>query len=158
MTIMIKTNALRLLAGRGCAFTTAEYDWDEDHLDAATVSSKIGTDPDGVFKTLVTRSDRGEVLVFCVPGSAELNLKKGARAAGCKRVEMVRARELMELTGYQRGGCSPVGMKRDYRTFVDETARLFEQIYVSAGLRGLQVRLSPVDLVQACGGTLADVI
>ena len=157
-TVTPKTNAVRLLESRGLVFSTVSYDWDEDHLDAATVAAKIQADPDRVFKTLVARSDQGEILVFCVPGTTELDLKKAARVTGCKRVEMVRAKELPALTGYQRGGCSPVGMKRSYRTTLDETALLFERIYVSAGLRGMQIEVAPDDLIVVSEASVADVI
>ena len=153
-----KTNAIRLLENQELVFSTITYNWDEDHLDAATVAAKIRADPDRVFKTLVAHSDQGEILVFCIPGTTELDLKKAARVTGCKRVEMIRAKELPALTGYQRGGCSPVGMKKSYRTTLDETALLFERIYVSAGLRGMQIEVAPNDLIVVSGALVADII
>ena len=153
-----KTNAVRLLENENLLFSTVSYKWDENHLDAATVATRIKADPDRVFKTLVARSERQEILVFCIPGTTELDLKKAAKAAGCKRVEMVRAKELPTLTGYQRGGCSPVGMKRNYRVTLDETAMLFDKIYVSAGIRGTQIELSPADLVTASMAIVDDII
>ena len=152
-----KTNAVRLLESRGVAFDLASYQVDESALDAVTAAGKLGVEPERVFKTLVTRSDRGDIFVFCIPGPAELDLKKAARAIGRKRVEMVRAGELLELTGYVRGGCSPVGMKRPYPLIVDESVQLFDAVYVSAGVRGLQLVIGPDALVAVTNASLADV-
>ena len=152
-----KTNAVRLLETREIRFRLAEYQVEEDGLDAVSVAGKIGAEPERVFKTLVARGDGGQVLVFCVPGSGELDLKKAARVAGVKKVEMVRASELLPLTGYVRGGCSPIGMRKPYPTWIDETAGLFETVFVSAGVRGLQIELAPADLASLCEAPLADV-
>ncbi len=122
-----------------------------------TAAAKLGVEPERVFKTLVTRSDRGDVFVFCIPGPAELDLKKAARAVGRKKVEMVRAGELLELTGYVRGGCSPIGMKKPYPLLVDESVQLFDAVYVSAGVRGLQLVIGPDALIAVTGATIADV-
>jgi len=153
----VKTNAVRLLESRGFRFVLASYDFDKEALDAVTAARKLGVEPERVFKTLVTRSDLGDIFVFCVPGPAELDLKKAARAVQRKKVEMVRAGELFELTGYIRGGCSPIGAKRPYPLVVDESVRLFETVYVSAGIRGLQIVISPDDLIDATGAAVADV-
>ncbi len=152
-----KTNAVRLLESRGVAFTLASYQVDESALDAVTAAAKLGVEPERVFKTLVTRSDRGDVFVFCIPGPAELDLKKAARAIGRKKVEMARAGELLELTGYVRGGCSPIGMKKPYPLIVDESVQLFDTVYVSAGVRGLQLVIGPGALVAVTNASLADV-
>jgi Cys-tRNA(Pro)/Cys-tRNA(Cys) deacylase len=152
-----RTNALRLLESRGIPFEVATYEVDDEALDAVTAARKLGVDPDGVFKTLVTRSDRGDIFVFCVPGPAELDLKKAARAVDRKKIEMVRAGELLDLTGYVRGGCSPVGMKKAYPLLIDESVELFDKVHVSAGQRGLQLVIAPGALVRATGARLADV-
>jgi Cys-tRNA(Pro)/Cys-tRNA(Cys) deacylase len=152
-----KTNAVRLLESRDVPFALASYQVDEQALDAVTAAARLGVEPDRVFKTLVTRSDRGEIFVFCIPGPAELDLKKAARAVDRKKMEMVRAGELLELTGYVRGGCSPIGMKKPYPLIVDESVELFEAVYVSAGARGLQIVIGPAALLAASGAALADV-
>lgn len=154
----MKTNAVRRLEALGVAHETVEYEVDEEALDAVSVARKIGADADGVFKTLVARGDRTGIVVFCVPGPAELHLKKAAAASGNKSLEMVKAKELLPLTGYIRGGCSPVGMKKEYPTYIDETAQLFVRIHVSAGVRGMQLLIAPDDLVRAVGASYADVI
>ncbi len=135
-----------------------EYEVDEEALDAVSVARKIGADADGVFKTLVARGDKTGVVVFCIPGPAELHLKKAAAASGNKSLEMVKAKELLPLTGYIRGGCSPVGMKKEYPTYIDETAQLFVRIHVSAGVRGMQLLIALDDLLRAVGASYADVI
>lgn len=152
-----KTNAVRLLESRSVPFALASYEVDEQALDAVTAAARLGVEPERVFKTLVTRSDRGDVFVFCIPGPAELDLKKAARAVDRKKVEMVKAGELLELTGYVRGGCSPIGMKKPYPLIVDESVDLFETVYVSAGARGLQIVIGPSALIAASGAALADV-
>lgn len=152
----MKTNAIRILESKGIAHTTALYDCDEAALDAVTVAGSIGALPETVFKTLVARNDRNEIIVFVIPGNFELNLKKAAASSHSKSVEMVKVKELLPLTGYIRGGCSPIGMKKLFPTFIDETALLHERIYVSAGLRGVQVCLSPPDLLDAVDGIFGD--
>lgn len=153
---MIKTNALRLLQAAGIEPEIMTYEVDESDLSGVHAAEKMGLDPDMVFKTLVCRGDRGGVAVFVIPVAAELDLKKCAAVSGSKRVEMVHVKELPELTGYVRGGCSPVGMKKKYPTYVDETASLFEKITVSAGMRGVQMRLAPGDLCRFTGAVYAD--
>ncbi len=139
---MVKTNAMRLLEQAKIEFETKEYEVDEDDLSGETVAKKVGMDPDSVFKTLVARSDKNAIFVFCIPVTGELDLKKAAKAVGAKKIEMVAVKELLGLTGYIRGGCSPVGMKKAYPTFVDETVVLFDCIAVSAGVRGCQMILN----------------
>ena len=113
---------------------------------------------DEILKRLVARGDKTGVLVFCIPVSVELNLKKAASTSGNKKVEMIKLNELLPLTGYIRGGCSPIGMKKEYPTFIEETAQLFEFIFVSAGVRGMQIRLAPTDLKKISGALFAELI
>ncbi len=153
---MNKTNALRLLDAANIRYRTVEYEYDEDDLSGEHAAAVTGMDPDQVFKTLVTRGDRRGILVFCIPVSCTLDLRKAASAAGDKHVEMIRMKEMLSLTGYIRGGCSPVGMKKKYPVFIDETALLYEEIAVSAGARGLQMVLSPQELIRFAEITPAD--
>ena len=155
---MTKTNALRILESHSIEFDTTEYGVDEDNLDAISVARKIGAEPERVFKTLVARGDKTGVCVFVIPGPFELNLKKAATASGNKSVELIALRELTPLTGYIRGGCSPIGMKKPYPTWIDETAQLFDRIYASAGVRGLQMHLAPADLLRAIGAEWGDLV
>ena len=144
-----KTNALRILDGLGIAYRTVAYEVDEEDLSAESVAAKAGLDPERVFKTLALRGASGAVFLACVPAGSELDLKKAARAAGEKSVEMLPLKELQPTTGYVRGGCSPIGAKRKFPVYLDETATLFEEISVSAGQRGLQVLLAPEQLRRA---------
>jgi len=155
---MTKTNAARILDSLGVMYELAEYEVDENDLSAISVAEKLGQDIDQVFKTLVLRGDKTGVFVCIIPGSAELDLKKTASASGNKSVSMVAVKEIPELTGYIRGGCSPVGMKKKYQSFIDETCTLYDRIYVSAGLRGLQMKISPADLIAATESKIADLI
>ena len=146
---MTITNAMRLLKQAGIEFETSSYEVDESDLSGVHAAQMLGIDPDCMFKTLVTRSDKRNLYVFCIPVAQELDLKKCAAAVGEKKVEMIHVKELLGLTGYVRGGCSPIGMKKKYPTFVDETAMLFDAVAVSAGQRGVQVMLNPDDLLKA---------
>ena len=137
-------------------FSTFEYEVDENDLSGETVAKKINAETDAVFKTLVARNEANEIVVFCIPVTMELNLKKAARAAGSKSIALIHVKELLILTGYIRGGCSPIGMKKKFPTFLDETAQLFETIFVSAGVRGMQIRLSPLDLQKMTEAEFAD--
>jgi len=154
---MVKTNALRLVEAAGIEFDTLEYEVDESDLSGIHIAEQKHLDPDMVFKTLVTRGDKNGIAVFCIPVAMELDLKKCAQVSGNKKVEMIHVKELLGLTGYIRGGCSPVGMKKPYPTWIDETATLFDKIYVSAGVRGMQMHLSPVALADYIGAAFADV-
>lgn len=154
----MKTNAVRILESRGIAHLAIEYESLEDEIDAVSVANKIGAEPEAVFKTLVARNDINELLVFVIPGNFELNLKKAAKASGSKSIEMIKVKELQPLTGYIRGGCSPIGMKKQFPTFIDETAQLHDKIYCSAGVRGMQLHLSPLDLVSVTEAELVDLI
>jgi Cys-tRNA(Pro)/Cys-tRNA(Cys) deacylase len=152
----MKTNAVRILESKKIPHTTVAYDYDEEDLNAVSVANAIGADPETVFKTLAARTDKNEILVFVIPGNFELDLKKAATASGTKSVEMLKVKELLPLTGYIRGGCSPIGMKKLFPTFIDETAQLHEKIFVSAGIRGMQICLSPLDLLNIVDGVFAD--
>ena len=140
-----KTNVMRLLDQKKNSYVEHTYDTD-GALSGSEVARILGQDPDKVFKTLVTVGASGEHYVFVVPVTRELNLKKAAKAVGEKYIEMIRARELLPLTGYVHGGCSPIGMKKFFRTTVDETAMLFETIMFSGGKIGYQVEMDPADL------------
>lgn len=154
---MVKTNAMRLLEVANIPFRTAQYEYDESNLSGVLAASKIGLPAEQVFKTLITRGDKTGICVFCVPVHMELDLKKAATISGNKKIEMTHMNELLGLTGYIRGGCSPIGMKKKYPTYIDETAILFDEIAVSAGLRGEQLLLSPEDLIAYTEATEADV-
>lgn len=153
---MTKTNAVRMLEAAGISFSTLEYEVDENDLSGETVAKKINAETDAVFKTLVARNEVNEIFVFCIPVTTELHLKKAAKASGNKSIALIHVKELLPLTGYIRGGCSPVGMKKKFPTFVDETSQLFETIFVSAGIRGMQIRLSPIDLLKVTEAEFAD--
>lgn len=153
---MTKTNAVRLVEQAKLPHRTAEYAYDEADLSGLHAAEAIGMPPEQVFKTLVTRGDKQGILVFCIPVCCELDLKKAAKAAGDKKVEMVRQNDLLGLTGYIRGGCSPIGMKKSYPTFIDETAELYDEIAVSAGARGQQLLLAPGSLIDFVQMTVCD--
>lgn len=142
-----KTNVIRLLEAEGIAHQVHTYDVDEAVLDAVSAARKVGVEPERVFKTLVASGGGTLHLVFCLPAVLELDLRKAADVAECRRVELIRQDDLVALTGYQRGGCSPLAMKKAFPTFLEETAFLFETILISAGARGVQVELAPADLV-----------
>lgn len=151
-----KTNAARYLDDLGIAYTLRRTEVDESDLSAVAMARRLGVPPDQVFKTLVARGDRHGVLMACIPGSAELDRKKLAAASGNKSVVMAALKEVQPLTGYIRGGCSPLGAKKTYPVYLDESAVLWDAIYISAGQRGLQLRLTPADLARATGAVSAD--
>ena len=153
-----KTNAVRLVQQAGLACREAFYAYDENDLNGNHAAKAIGFPPEQVFKTLVARGAKTGIHVFCIPVCFELDLKKAARAIGDKNVEMVSVKELLGLTGYIRGGCSPVGMKKLYPTHFDETALLFDEIAVSAGARGHQMIVAPDGLVSLVNGDYFDLI
>jgi Cys-tRNA(Pro)/Cys-tRNA(Cys) deacylase len=155
---MSKTNAVRILEANKIPHTTHEYEVNEDDLSGETVAKKIAADVDSVFKTLVAHGDKTGINVFCIPVSAELNLKKAASASGNKSVEMVKVKELLPLTGYIRGGCSPIGMKKKYPVFIDENAQLFDEIYISAGMRGMQILIAPQNLQKITEAEFVDLL
>ena len=152
-----KTNAVRLVEQAGIPCREVFYDFDEKDLSGNHAAKAIGMPSEQVFKTLVARGDRTGINVFCIPVCCELNLKKAAKAAGDKNMELVPMKELLSLTGYIRGGCSPVGMKRKYPTFFDETAILFDEIALSAGARGHQMLVPPDDIVRLTNSTYSDI-
>jgi len=154
----VTTNALRIVRSLGIAVETLEYAWSEDDLSATAAAGKLGLDPDRVFKTIAVRGAKAGPFLCVVPGSAEVDLKKAAKAAGDKSVEPLPLKELEPLTGYVRGGCSPVGTKKPLPVFIDETAQLWDTVSVSAGARGLQMILSPADLAEASRATFADLV
>ncbi len=155
---MAKTNAVRFLEANNIQHSTITYEVDINDLSGITVANKARIEPEKVFKTLVTRGDKTGINIFCVPVTEELDLKKAATASRNKKIEMIKEKELLPLTGYIKGGCSPVGMKKKYPTFIDETAQFFEDIYVSAGVRGMQIIIKPVDLAKITDGRFEDLI
>ena len=154
---MKKTNAARLLDAKGISYDLTEYEVDENDLSATTLAQKIGEDVEQIFKTLVLRGDKTGVFVCVIPGNAEVDLKKAAKVSGNKNCAMVQQKELLGLTGYIRGGCSPLGMKKLYPIYIHETCQLFDQIYISAGQRGLQLKLNPEDLIKMVEAEVCDV-
>ena len=146
-----KTNAARLLSAAGVAYELVPYEVDEDNLAAEHVAEQLGEDLDTVFKTLVLRGDRTGLFVCVMPGSLEVDLKVAAQISGNKSCAMLPLKELLPSTGYIRGGCSPIGMKRPLPTFIHESCMLYDHIFVSAGVRGLQLKMAPKDLIDFVG-------
>ena len=153
-----KTNAVRLVQQAGIPCREAFYEFDEQDLSGVHAAQAIGMPEEQVFKTLVARGEKTGINVFCIPVCCELDLKKAAKAAGDKSMELVAVKELLGLTGYIRGGCSPVGMKKRYPTFIDETCTLLDEIAVSAGARGHQMIVPPQPLAELVGAELTDII
>ncbi len=156
MKKIAKTNAARLLDQAGIAYELVPYEVDENDLSATHLASTIGEDIDMVFKTLVLRGDKTGHFVCVIPGNDEVDLKKAAKASGNKKCDLIAMKELLPTTGYIRGGCSPVGMKKPFPTFIHETCILFDHIFVSAGQRGLQFKIAPNDLVSFTHATVTD--
>ena len=152
---MQKTNAMRELERAGIGFEVITYEVDEDDLSGVHVSEQLGEDPEQGFKTLVTVAPNGDHVVCCIPVAAELDLKAAARAAGEKSLSMMHVRDLLDATGYIRGGCSPVGMKRRFPTIIDEGCMRYGQIFISGGRRGIQLKLAPGGLVAHTGAAVA---
>lgn len=152
-----KTIACRILDTKKISYTLHEYEWDEEALDAVTVAGKVGISPEHIFKTLVLRGDKTAVLMACIPGHKEVDLKALAAVSGNKRVEMVPMKEIQSLTGYIRGGVSPLGVKKPYPLYIDQSAVNLDTISISAGRRGLQIFLKGTDLVNATGAALATI-
>ena len=152
-----KTNAVRLVQQAGIPCKECFYEFNENDLSGIHAANAIGMPPEQVFKTLVARGERTGINVFCISVCCELDLKKAARAAGDKNMELVAVKELLGLTGYIRGGCSPVGMKKRYPTYFDEACLLFDEIAVSAGQRGHQMSLSPNELCNLIQANIADI-
>ena len=151
---MIKTNAARLLDAAGIHYELIPYEYTEEDLSAQHVAAELGEDIDQVFKTLVLRGDRTGCFVCVIPGDFEVDLKVAARISGNKSCEMLHLKELLPTTGYIRGGCSPIGMKKPFPTFIHESALLCDYIYISAGQRGLQLKIAPQDLIDFVGAEL----
>ncbi len=151
-----KTNAMRLLDSAGLDYEMASYDYDESDLSGVHAAAELGVAPEIVFKTLVTRGDGNAFFVFVIPVAESLDLKKAAKASGNKKIEMIHVKEILDITGYIRGGCSPIGMKKPFPTYIDETAQLYEKIYFSAGKRGVQIILDPEELASVTGGIFKD--
>lgn len=159
---MKKTNAMRILDGLKIKYETLSYDDDGEHElsrgAASGIADKLGIDPAACFKTIVMRSENRQIFVFCQSAEHEINLKKARNACGAKEINPVKPEELLALTGYIRGGCSPLGMKKKFPTFIDESALSHEKIYISAGMRGEQIVIAPQDLIKACNAEAVDLI
>lgn len=149
-----KTNAARLLDAAGISYSLIPYSYEPEDLAAAHVAEELGEDIEQVFKTLVLRGDRTDLFVCVMPGDMEVDLKVAARISGNKSCQMLHVKELLPATGYIRGGCSPIGMKKPLRTFIYESAQLYDYIFVSAGVRGLQIKIAPQDLISFIGAEI----
>lgn len=155
---MVKTNVMRLLDAAGIPYDTGTYEVDENDLSGSHAADLMGADHDSMYKTLVLKGEKKGYLVCCIPVDEELDLKKAAKAAGEKKVELIHVRDMLGVTGYIRGGCSPIGMKKRFPTYIEETAQLYDRIMVSAGQRGVQVTVSPEDLRRYVEGQFAALI
>lgn len=157
---MKKTNAMRILDGLNIKYEIQEYEADTDHDlpkgAANRTAEELGIEAGSVFKTIVFRTDTKEICVICESAEFEINPKKARTVIGCKEINTVKPEELLSITGYIRGGCSPLGMKKKFRTFIDETAPLYDKIHISAGQRGIQISINPEDLIKATDATLCD--
>ena len=154
---MVKTNAMRILDTKGIQYQVVEYDVADGAIDGVSVAKKVGRDPDTVFKTLVTVSPTKKYYVFVVPVNKELDLKACAHQVGEKSVEMIPVKDINKITGYIRGGCSPIGMKKQYETVVDESCEALETITFSAGKIGYQVEIAPLKLIDLIGAKIAKI-
>lgn len=155
---MSKTNAARILDTMDISYELVSYKVDESDLSAIAVAQKLGQNIEQVFKTLVLKGDKTGVFVCVIPGAEELDLKKAAYVSGNKNAAMVQMKDILGLTGYIRGGCSPLGMKKNYPGFIDESCILFQFIFVSAGIRGLQLKIAPDDLIKSTSYKIADLV
>lgn len=153
-----KTNAMRILESLSIPYSIHTYEWDEEHLDAVHAAASADLDLEKVYKTIVMRNSANEIFVFCLPSEFEISLKKARAVTGSKDIDLIKTTELLPLTGYIRGGCSPLGMRKHYKTFLSELAALEDTIYVSGGQRGIQIELKPDDLLKAADATYADFI
>lgn len=153
-----KTNAMRILDNAGVSYDVVTYDVDEEHLDAVHLAESAGLPIEQVFKTIVMVTDDKRLFVFCVPGAEEISLKKARELTGAKSIDLLKLDSLQKMTGYIRGGCSPLGMIRQYPTFIEEIAQLYDYVYVSGGLRGVQLKLNPADLARCCDATFSSLI
>ena len=154
---MSKTNACRILDSLGVHYTLRDYEVDPDDLSAETVAAKVGMPPEQVFKTLAVRGDRNGVSVAVIPGNFELDLKALAALTGDRKIELLPLKEVQSVTGYIRGGVTALGMKKDYPVFVDETMEIWDEVSVSAGVRGTQIVLSPAEYLRATSATIGEI-
>ncbi|NLW21675.1 MAG: Cys-tRNA(Pro) deacylase [Tissierellia bacterium] len=152
----VKTNAMRILDTKNIEYRALTYDKGDGRIDGISVAEKIGRDLKEVFKTLVAKGNSGELYVFIIPVAEELDLKKAAKAAGEKKIEMIPVKDITKFTGYVRGGCSPIGMKKQYPTFLDESALNLDTLVVSGGKIGVQIELSPQDLQEVTNSQICD--
>ena len=155
---MNKTNAMRLLDRAGIKYECFEYTVDENDLSGMHIAQQLSLPCEIMFKTLTARGDKNGINVFCVPVNCEIDLKNAAAVSKNKRVELISVKELLPTTGYIRGGCSPIGMKKNFPTYIDETALLFDKITVSSGMRGCQLMLSPTELGEFINAMFCDII
>ena len=153
---MTKTNAMRMLDAAKIPYRVLEYEVDESDLSGIHIAETLGFPPEKMFKTLVAKGDRTGALVFCVPVAAEIDLRRAASITGNKKIEMIHVKDLLALTGYIRGGVSPIGMKKKFRTFIDEQIILHEKVCISGGQRGVQIKIAPDDLIKATEATVCD--
>ena len=151
-----KTNAMRILESLAIEYEIVTYEWDEEHLDAVHASQAAGINPQQVFKTIVMQNSDNEVFVFCLPADFSISMKKARELTHSKDIDLIKMDRLQNTTGYIRGGCSPLGMKKHFPTFLEELAQLEEYIYVSGGQRGLQLKVKPEDLLKASDAVFAD--
>ena len=158
MSGMVKTNVMRLLDAAKIPYETGTYEVDENDLSGSHAADLMGVDHDTMYKTLVLKGDKNGHLVCCIPVDEELDLKKVAKAAGEKKVEMIHVKDMLAVTGYIRGGCSPIGMKKHYPTYIEEMAQLHDTVMVSAGQRGIQVTLEPEALRAYVEGTFVSLV
>lgn len=153
---MVKTNAVRMIEQAKLPYRTTSYEYDENDLSGLHAAEAIGMPAEQVFKTLVAKGDKTGVSVYCIPVCCSLDLKKAAKASGNKKLDLIPVKDLLGLTGYIRGGCSPIGMKKAYPTFIDEAAILFDEIAVSAGVRGQQIIMAPDLLIKYVNMIICD--
>ncbi len=155
---MQKTNAMRLLEKQKINYSSAEYEYSENDLSGVSAAKKIGVSPSVVYKTLVAKGDKNGINVFVIPVAEELDLKKAAKVSNNKKIEMLHVKDLLTVTGYIRGGCSPIGMKKRFPTFLDVSSEKLSEIYISAGERGKQIIINPSDLIKVTGASVFDII
>ena len=155
---VVKTNAMRILDSKKVNYEMITYESKDGKIDGISVAHKIGIDEANVFKTLVAQGTSKELYVFVIPVAEELNLKEAAVITGEKKIEMINVNDIMKYTGYIRGGCSPIGQKREYKTFIHESAKELDFIIVSAGKIGYQIKIDSKDLIKIINGTFADII
>lgn len=154
----MKTNAMRILDSLSIPYSVHTYQWDEEHLDAVHAAESAGLDPERVYKTIVMRNSGKRIFVFCLPAEFGISLKKARALTASREIDLIRMDELLPLTGYIRGGCSPLGMRKHYPTYISDLASLEETIFVSGGQRGIQIELRPDDLARAAEAEFADFI